>query len=600
MLKPQNGPTRELVSLDGLYRFKVDFDRSGHAAAWQSGGLETDLEIAVPSSYNDIFADQRIRDHVGYVWYQRQVRVPRGWDGDRIIIRVGSATHEGMVYVDDALVAEHVGGYMPFEADITDHVTAGGTFRLTIAVNNELTQATIPPGTIEVTEDGRRKQTYMHDFYNYAGLHRSVELYSVPATRVDDITVTTSYEGSTGSIRYSTAVTGPGAGTAGTVSVRVADASGREVATGDGAEGTVDIDDVVLWKPGAGYLYNFTVEVHDGGGELLDSYTLPVGIRTIEVDGPRFLINGEPFYFTGFGMHEDHNTVGKAHNNAMMVNDFQLLDWIGANSFRTSHYPYAEEVMDFADRHGIVVIDETAAVGLNLGMGGGIMNGRERVTFADGNVDAKTQESHRQALTELIARDKNHPSVVLWSVANEPDSGAEGAREYFEPLVKLTRELDPSRPVGFVNVMFAPAGVCKISDLFDVLMLNRYYGWYVQPGDLAEAEVLLERELLAWQQQYDKPMIMTEYGTDTMPGVHSIYDQPWSEEYQSRYLEMYHRVFDRVEAMIGEHVWNFADFQTSAGFARVDGNKKGAFTRDRKPKAGAHALRARWTEESRR
>lgn len=595
MLKPQNGPTRELLNLDGLYRFKVDFDRSGHAQDWQSGELATDLEIAVPSSYNDLYAEQRIRDHVGYVWYQRQVRVPRGWAGERIFIRLGSATHEGQVFVDDRLVAEHVGGYMPFEADITEHVTAGGSFRLTIAVNNELTQASIPPGAIEVTEDGRRKQTYMHDFYNYAGLHRSVELYSVPATRVDDVTVTTSYEGSAGSINYAAHVAGSDTAGNQTVRVRVADAAGSEVAVAEGAEGTVTIPDVVLWQPGAAYLYELTVEVHENE-TLLDSYTLSTGVRTIEVRGNQFLINDKPFYFTGFGMHEDHNTVGKGHNNALMVHDFQLLDWIGANSFRTSHYPYAEEVMDFADRHGIVVIDETAAVGLNLGMGGGIMNGRERVTFSEGNVDAKTQASHRQALTELIARDKNHPSVVLWSVANEPDSGAEGAREYFEPLVELTRELDPSRPVGFVNVMFAPAGVCKISDLFDVLMLNRYYGWYVQPGDLAEAEVLLEREMLAWQEQYGKPMIMTEYGTDTMPGVHSIYDQPWSEEYQTNYLEMYHRVFDRVEAMIGEHVWNFADFQTSAGFARVDGNKKGAFTRDRRPKASAHYLRDRWTK----
>jgi beta-glucuronidase len=79
-----------------------------------------------------------------------------------------------------------------------------------------------------------------------------------------------------------------------------------------------------------------------------------------------------------------------------------------------------------------------------------------------------------------------------------------------------------------------------------------------------------------------------------MAGIHSIYDQPWSEEYQGRFLEMYHRVFDRVESVVGEHVWNFADFQTSAGIMRVDGNKKGVFSRDRRPKAGAFTLRERW------
>jgi beta-glucuronidase len=198
-------------------------------------------------------------------------------------------------------------------------------------------------------------------------------------------------------------------------------------------------------------------------------------------------------------------------------------------------------------------------------------------------------------LRELVARDKNHPSVVMWSITNEPASNEEGAREYFEPLVQLTRELDPSRPVTFVNVMMAPAGTDLVADLFDVICLNRYYGWYVNTGDLAAAEAGLETELQAWESLYGKPLIMTEYGADTLPGVHSVWDQPWSEEYQTAVLDMFHRVHDRIPALVGEQVWNFADFQTSAGIFRVDGNKKGVFTRDRKPKAAAHALRTRWT-----
>ncbi|WP_251041326.1 glycoside hydrolase family 2 TIM barrel-domain containing protein [Arthrobacter sp. ISL-30] len=116
-----------------------------------------------------------------------------------------------------------------------------------------------------------------------------------------------------------------------------------------GAEGTVAIPDVVLWQPGKGYLYSLVAEVR-GGGRLVDSYSQPFGVHTIEVRGKQFLINGGPFYFMGFGMHEDHVTVGKGHSAEHMVNDFQLLDWVGDNSFRTSHYPYAEEVTDFADR----------------------------------------------------------------------------------------------------------------------------------------------------------------------------------------------------------------------------------------------------------
>jgi beta-glucuronidase len=208
----------------------------------------------------------------------------------------------------------------------------------------------------------------------------------------------------------------------------------------------------------------------------------------------------------------------------------------------------------------------------------------------------RMQDAHRREIRELIARDKNHPSVVMWSIANEPDTMAEGTDDYFEPLFALARELDPTRPITFVNVMMAPPEVCRVSKFADVLCLNRYYGWYVDTGDIASAEVHLEHELRAWEKMYGKPMIMTEYGADTLSGLHSVWDQPWSEEYQARLLDMYHRVFDRVDTMVGEQIWNFADFQTSNGIFRVDGNKKGVFTRDRKPKAAAHQLRTRWTE----
>jgi len=272
--------------------------------------------------------------------------------------------------------------------------------------------------------------------------------------------------------------------------------------------------DVRPWVPGDGYLYDLEVQLVDPAGALVDSYHQSVGVRTVEVRDTEFLINGEPFRFTGFGMHEDHPTLGKGHNPAFLVQDFALLEWIGANSFRTSHYPYSEDVLDLADSRGIVVIDETA------------------------------QAVHAQAIHELVARDKNHPCVVLWSIANEPESETAEAEDYFRPLFDVARAADPTRPVGFVNVMLAPH----------------------------------------------------EYGADTLPGLHGVAPQPWTEEYQVEYLAMNHRVFDRLDAVVGEHVWNFADFATTPGIMRVGGNKKGVFTRDRSPKAAAFALRRRWRE----
>ncbi|ASN20036.1 beta-glucuronidase [Arthrobacter sp. YN] len=586
MLKPRSTLTRELVNLDGLWRFALE--DANVREPW-TGALVSKLEAPVPSSYNDLFADQQIRDHVGWVWYQRTAWVPRGWSGERVFLRLDAATHEGKVYVNDVLVAHHVGGYTPFEADITEHVTPGADFRLTVGVNNELTRATIPPGTISVSQDGRRQQTYLHDFYNYAGLARSVWLYSKPERHITDVTIVTGIIGRTGVVDYSVE-----ASQETKVRVRVLDATGREVTNAVGSVGTLSIEDVLLWRPGAAYLYDLVVELLDGE-DMVDSYTEHFGVRTVEVRGTDFLINGEPFYFTGFGKHEDTAVRGKGHDNAYLVHDFQLLDWVGANSFRTSHYPYAEEVLEFADRHGIVVVDETAAVGLNLGVQGGLTGIGPQPTFSPDTFNHETQAAHAQHLREVIARDKNHPSVVMWSIANEPASNEDGAREFFEPLVKLARQLDPTRPLTYAAVMFATFQNDKIADLFDVLSINRYYGWYVFTGDLKTAEQYLERDMRGWVEAFGKPIMMSEYGADTMPGQHSIWDMPWSEEYQQSFLDMNHRVFDRIDAFIGEHVWNFADFQTSNGIHRVDGNRKGVFTRDRKPKAAAHSLRARWT-----
>src|SRR4051794_18321608 len=314
MLSTRTTPTRDVVGLDGLWRFALD--TTAGERPWESP-LQTSLEAPVPASYNDLFVDPAIRDHVGVGWYQRDVRVPRGWAGERIVLRFGSVTHAAQVYVGDTLAAEHVGGYTPFEADLTELVSAGGEFRLTVAVDNRLTHDTIPPGEVTVDPDGRARQSYFHDFYNYAGIARSVKLYSTPASFVDDITVRTELDGASGVVEYTVAV----GGAKGDVRVRVLDESGIQVATATGAAGTLRIQDATLWRPGAAYLYDLVAEVVSGV-EVVDSYTLPFGIRTVEVRGTEFLINGEPFYFTGFGKHEDTPIRGKGHDDAYLVHDF--------------------------------------------------------------------------------------------------------------------------------------------------------------------------------------------------------------------------------------------------------------------------------------
>ena len=589
MLRPTDTATRERKSLAGLWRFRLDDAGAGRSAEWFKAPLVEAGEMAVPASFNDIGTDVAVREYVGDVWYQTTVRVPHGWKDRRIVLHFESVTHRATVWVDDAEVVSHEGGYTPFEAEITEQFRPGEAARITVVVNNALSFQTIPPGVIEETPNGKR-QRYFHDFFNYAGIHRPVWLYSTGPAYLTDFTVVTGLDGATGSVDYR--IESRSADDA-LVQVALRDADGVVVAAGTGASGTLTVRDVHAWAPGDGYLYDLEMQLVDQAGMVLDDYHQSVGVRTVAVDGTRFLINGEPFYFTGFGQHEDLAVIGKAHHDAFMLHDFELLTWIGANSFRTSHYPYSEDRLDYADRHGIVVIDETAAVGLNMGLGGGIPGSQGYVTFSAETINDETQTVHAQAIRELVARDKNHPSVVLWSVANEPESDTEQAEQYFRPLFQLARELDPSRPVGFVNVMLAPYGKCRVSQFGDVLMLNRYYGWYVNTGDLPAAERALEEELQGWASE-GKPIIITEYGADTYPGLHSLHASPWSEEYQVAYLEMNHHVFDRIDAVVGEHVWNFADFATTAGIMRVGGNRKGVFTRDRQPKTAAWALQRRW------
>lgn len=590
MLRPRETATRERKSLDGLWRFALDADGRGRHEGWWKHRL-TEFEVPVPASYNDIFPSAEVRNHVGDAWYQTVTRVPERWHGERIVLRFDAATHSAVVWLGDTQLMEHEGGYTPFEADVTELVEPGTEVRITAVVSNILTWHTIPPGTVAETGDGRRRQQLFHDFFNYAGLHRTVWLYTTPRSYVADVTITTALDGPTGTVLYELEMGGREEVYA---AVALCDAEGGEVARTTGVTGELVVADVRPWQPGDGYLYDLKIELRADGGALVDAYSIPVGVRTVRVDGARFLINEKPFYFRGFGKHEDAAVRGKAHDNVWMVHDFALLEWLGANSFRTAHYPYAEEVLEYADRHGIVVIDETAAVGINSGLAAGVFGAEPHPTFYVDTINEVTQEAHRRAIRELIARDKNHACVVLWSIANEPESVTAESRVYFEPLAAEARRLDPTRPIAFANVMGSTPDLDVLTDLFDVVMLNRYFGWYASPGDLATAELALESEISAWVAAYDKPIIFTEYGADTLPGLHDAVPNMWSEEYQVELLAMFHRVFDRFDAVVGEQIWNFADFATSPGVMRADGNKKGVFTRERRPKAAAYLLRRRW------
>src|SRR5215203_1991984 len=227
MLRPKDTSTRERKSLDGLWQFALDQSGEGRSGQWFMRPLPDAREMAVPASFNDIVADAAVRDYFGDIWYQTSVWIPRGWQGRRIVLHFESATHRATVWVNDVGVVSHEGGYTPFEADITDHVTAGQPVRVTALINNTLHWQSIPPGVIEDTPAGKR-QRYWHDFFNYAGIHRTVWLYATDPTHITDVTITTDLDGENGVIGY-TVDTERAADAETKVILR--DAEGTEVAT---------------------------------------------------------------------------------------------------------------------------------------------------------------------------------------------------------------------------------------------------------------------------------------------------------------------------------------------------------------------------------
>ena len=589
-LYPAESSTRQVIDLSGVWKFKVDFEGKGREEDWQEG-LTDYSEVPVPASYNDLFTDKDIREHVGDVWYQTEFYLAEEWQQKNVNLRFGSATHRAEVWLNGEKIAEHEGGYMPFGAVINEAADFGAKNTLVVVVNNELDLTTIPTGQVKEYDDGKKRLFPYFDFFNYAGIHSAVKLQLLPKDYIYDITAVTDFEGETGFVEYEIESSSHSE-----IKVELKDAAGEIVAKNTGADGRLEIDNVNLWQPGEGYLYTLEVSLLSAG-KLVDNYPLPVGIRTVEVKGNRFLINGEPFYFKGFGKHQDSEINGRGFDPAVMIRDAELLDWIGANSVRTSHYPYDEEFYRMCDRRGVVVIDETPAVGLfdmnmNFLAAG---TGKESDFFDKEIVHQQTIENHKREIERLMKRDKNHASVVMWCLANEPDSAQERAEEYFAEIFSYARDLDPqARPLTFTNIMTAPYGKCNVAQFADVISLNRYYGWYIIGGsELEYAKKDFEEELAGWEKE-GKPILMTEYGADTKAGIHKLPSVQWSEEYQNEYLELQHQVFDNCDSIVGEQMWNFADFQTVEGILRVNGNKKGAFTRDRQPKMAAHLLKQRW------
>uniref|UniRef100_A0A452UJW7 Beta-glucuronidase n=1 Tax=Ursus maritimus TaxID=29073 RepID=A0A452UJW7_URSMA len=521
------------------------------------------LDMPVPSSFNDVGQDRQLRNFVGWVWYEREVTLPQRWTqdlGTRVVLRIGSAHYYAIVWVNGVHVAEHEGGHLPFEADISKLVQSGplSSCRITVAINNTLTPHTLPPGTILHKTDpnmypkGYFVQNTNFDFFNYAGLHRPVLVYTTPTIYIDDITVTTGVDQDTGLVDYQIFVQG---NEYFQLEVFLLDQEGKVVAQGTGGRGQLQVPNAHLWWPylmheHPAYLYSLEVRLtaQTAAGAVSDFYTLPVGIRTVAVTEHQFLINGKPFYFHGVNKHEDADIRGKGFDWPLLLKDFSLLRRkkdAGEHDLRLEERVCSPKVL--------------FKVGRRAGLLAGGWDGERWLCQGP-------SRTHEPCLL---------PSADRTVIAH-------------------TKALDPSRPVTFVTNSNYEADLG--APYVDVICVNSYYSWYHDYGHLEVIQLQLATEFENWHRTYQKPIIQSEYGAAAIAGFHQDPPVMFSEEYQKAVLEQYHLALDqrRKDYVVGELVWNFADFMTNQSPQRVIGNKKGIFTRQRQPKAAAFLLRERY------
>lgn len=579
MLYPQSNAARAIMDLSGVWDF-----RFSESEPWQT--------IAVPASYNDQKADRRFRAHVGSCIYRTKITIPAFYAGQRRVLRFDAVTHDAEVFLDGAPLCTHRGGFLPFEADVTALTKPGSTYEIIVRADNRISHSTLPVGNeggvaffgsdnagIPAVEAGKRRQQEQgvnlpnFDFFNYTGITRPVRLYTTPECYIDSVSVNADMHGAL-DMRIDTVGEG-------SVHVDVLDADRHVVISGDGAQISLHVENPHLWQPRPGTPYLYTARITFGQ----DVYEQTFGFRTFEVRGHDLLLNGQKIHLHGPCKHEDLPFHGRGLDVCANVTDISLYHWLNANVLRMSHYPYAEEMYDLCDREGILVVDETPAVGIGAG------------DCVDPYKTFPLFDYHAKVLRDMILRDRNHPCVIMWSLGNEPDTEhfPQSAYDYWKPLYDLAHSLDPqNRPVTLV--------CCQndytrdlITRTMDVVCINRYYGWYNLSGDLDTAKYAFNIELDFWE-KIDKPLILSEYGADTVNGLHGVVPEMFTEEFQVEYYEAIHECLDARAFVAGEFPWNFADFNTQQGPMRSGGNRKGLFTRERKPKMAAHYFKKRWKD----
>ena len=534
---------RSVTSLDGDWHYLVDAPPAGqlyssngqindHGYAMnthpnlvgkhnQEYDFATAPTIKVPGDWNTQVP--QLFNFEGVLWYQRDFDA-QPQPGTRTFLHIGAANYRSHVWVNQKRVCDHEGGYTPFDCEVTAVLHSGSNF-VVIAVDSTRLADGIPSVGI--------------DWFNYGGLTRDVSLVTVPNAFIDDYDLHLTHgptfdAGNTQLTGYVHVLDAP-AGTAVTIDIPEASAKTIVKTDADGnAPFSVNATKLVLWSPDSPKLY----KVHLTAGE--DSLNDDIGFRDIRVDGTRILLNGKAIFLQGANMHAEAPVHGgRASSQADADTVFGYLKDLHANFVRLAHYPHDERMERTADRDGIMIWSE--------------IPNWQRISFDKPEVYAKDLAM----LREMIRRDRNKASVILWSVSNETGNNPTRTK-FLSDLVAEARKLDSTRLItSALNTIHANGNERvqddPLCDVLDVIGQNEYVGWYEATPEEADS--------LHWTFP-QKPVLMSEFGAEAKFGNHGPVDQRWTEEQQVYVLQHQFNMLAKIPQLRGTIPWILMDFRS--------------------------------------
>ncbi len=527
---------------------------------------DTSPTMTIPGDWNSQI--EKLNMYEGMVWFRRKVTSsPKV--GKRYFLYFEAANYDTRVFLNQKLLGRHIGGFTPFEFEVTDTLKSGKN-SLVVSVDAAHSAATIP------AED--------FDWKNYGGITRPVSLIEVPQTFIREYWVRLNRAGE---IAVDVRLDGPNAANAKVeISIPALDLTIKKRVNAEGSlKTTIPTPKAIkLWEPASPTLYKVTVATK------FDKVSERIGFRTIEVKGTKVFLNGKPLIFYGISIHEEAlgkeatRTLDKAAARALLE---QARD-LGANFVRLAHYPHSELMTRLADELGLLVWSEIPV-------------------YWDIDFESeKTLIEARTMLTEMISRDKNRASIVMWSVANETPI-KETRTIFLKKLIQAVRSQDPTRLVTAAMDKLPETGktegannLIMVNDplgaYVDILAINRYDGWY---GPLTPDEV----DKVQWQSNYNKPIMLSEFGAGALYGYHADPLTRWSEDYQALIYKQYVEMTKRIPHYAGMSPWILKDFRSHRRFHgkyQQDWNRKGLIDPTGKRKEAFFVLQQYYNEQKSR